>query len=190
MLVGTQVVQSAHKVPLVLPRTQVERRLLTEMVTVGGGMVLSQQSQRGPDADSEEEEAAVGVEEHQLGPTNLVVMGRHAQQQALLKRLAREGVPAVRCVHSRLPSRAGGHLRAQSFLCPLLLTCRDRESRLRLRAQGGMGDRAYLRRPGPLPYRIAAHLADARLANRLEGSMARGRGAKAAMVRVGLGALF
>ena len=77
---------------------QVERRLLTEMVTVGGGMVLSQQSQRGPDADSEEEEAALGAEEHQLGPTNLVVMGRHAQQQALLKRLAREGVPAVRCV--------------------------------------------------------------------------------------------
>ena len=126
MLVGTQVVQSTHEVPLVLPRTQVERRLLTEMVTVGGGMVLSQQSQRGPDADSEEEEAALGVEEHQLGPTNLVVMGRHAQQQALLKRLAREGVPAVRCVHSRLPSRAGGHLRNRScahYLDLTSLTC-------------------------------------------------------------------
>ena len=116
MLVGTEVVQSAHDVPLMFA-AQVERRLLTEMVTVGGGMVLSQQSQRGPDADSEEEEAALGVEEHQLGPTNLVVMGRHAQQQALLKRLAREGVPAVRCVQPTTEPRR--QPLAQSFLRPL-----------------------------------------------------------------------
>ena len=97
------------------------------MVTVGGGMVLSQQSQRGPDADSEEEEAALGAEEHQLGPTNLVVMGRHAQQQALLKRLAREGVPAVRCVQLAVTCAiVPAPTILASLLLPALLPCAGR----------------------------------------------------------------
>lgn len=72
-------------------RTQVQRKLLADMVRAGGGQLLGQQSASerqddGEDAESDTE--TMEVDELHLGPTDLVVLGRHPKQTELLARLA------------------------------------------------------------------------------------------------------
>ena len=70
-------------------RTQVQRQHLTDMVRAGGGQLLGQQSaSERQDEDGESDTETMSVDELHLGPTDLVVLGRHPKQAELLERLA------------------------------------------------------------------------------------------------------